>query len=105
MGQAIDRHRAAQNHEHHRKKPETARYEHTDGDKHKTYALSDQKARGRHVHAPEPEDISRITFAAPVFFGDVNHVAKRKQPRPEECRTVVGLRRNWFRVDGSDPAY
>lgn len=84
MAQAIDRHRATQNHEDHRKKPETTRQEYTDGDEDETQALSNEKARGRHVHSPEAEDVSGITFATPIFFDDVNHVAEWKQPRPED---------------------
>jgi hypothetical protein len=42
--------------------------------------LREQKAARSHVYASESKKVSRVSFASPVFLGDVNQVTKRKEP-------------------------
>src|SRR6266511_2487839 len=92
MSDAVDQHNASQNDEHHLRKVEAPGENHANSDYNDAHALRHQKPGGRHVHASESQDISRITFAAPIFFRYMDKISDGKHPQPKvDCSRRRGI--------------
>ena len=72
VSHSIDQHYGAEDQEHCLGKMEMLCQNHAQRDQNKSDALCGKESRGRQMNTSDAEDVSRIAFASPVFFGDMN---------------------------------
>lgn len=86
MRESIHEHSSSENHEHHAWELELACQHHPDSYQDNSDTLCYPESGRRQVNAPDSQDVGRVAFATPVFFGDMNQVSNWKQPQPNVDR-------------------